>query len=111
MKNYKRVALLLCIMLLTGTFAGCGWSKKEKDKSENSTKSSEDKAVDEIKNVFNLMRIQLQKIQEAMGKIRRNALNYSVKDYEEILLENLDTISDTKEKFQKYIFYDRRLSL
>ena len=25
-----------------------------------------------------------------------------VKDYEEILLENLDTISDTKEKFQKY---------
>ena len=59
-------------------------------------KQSYDKAVDEIKNVFNLMRIQLQKIQEAMGKIRRNALNYSVKNYEEILLENLDTISDTK---------------
>ena len=65
-------------------------------------KQSYDKAVDEIKNVFNLMRIQLQKIQEAMGKIRSNALNYSVRDYEEILLENLDTISDTKEKFQKY---------
>ena len=46
-------------------------------------KQSYDKAVDEIKNVFNLMRIQLQKIQEAVGKIRRNALNYSVKDYEE----------------------------
>ena len=43
-------------------------------------KQSYDKAVDEIKNVFNLMRIQIQKIQEAMGKIRRNALNYSVKD-------------------------------
>lgn len=65
-------------------------------------KQSYDKAVDEVKNVFNLMRIQLQKIQEAMGKIRRNALNYSVKDYEEILLENLDTISDTKQKFQNY---------
>ena len=65
-------------------------------------KQSYDKAVDEIKNVFNLLRIQLQKIQEAMGKIRRNALNYSVKDYEEILLGNLDTISDTKEKFQNY---------
>ena len=37
-----------------------------------------------------------------MGKIRRNALSYSVKDYEEILLENLDTISETKERFQKY---------
>ena len=65
-------------------------------------KQSYDKAVDEIKNVFNLLRIQLQKIQEAMGKIRRNALNYSVKDYEEILLENLETISDTKQKFQNY---------
>lgn len=65
-------------------------------------KQSYDKAVDEIKNVFNLMRIQLQKIQEAVGKIRRNALNYSVRDYEEILLENLETISDTKQKFQNY---------
>lgn len=65
-------------------------------------KQSYDKAVDEIKNVFNLLRIQLQKIQEAMGKIRRNALNYSVKDYQEILNENLETISDTKQKFQNY---------
>ena len=65
-------------------------------------KQSYDKAVDEIKNVFNLLRIQLQKIEEDMGKIRRNALNYSVKDYEEILIENLETISDTKEKFLGY---------
>ncbi len=65
-------------------------------------KQSYDKAVDEIKNVFSLLRIQLQKIQEAMGKIRRNALNYSVRDYQEILNENLETISDTKEKFQHY---------
>ena len=65
-------------------------------------KQSYDKAVDEIKNVFNLMRIQLQKIQEAMGKIRRNALNYSVADYSAILEENLTTISDTKAKFQSY---------
>lgn len=65
-------------------------------------KQSYDKAVDEIKNVFNLLRVQLQKIQEAMGKIRRNALNYSVRDYETILLENLDTIQHTKQKFQNY---------
>ena len=65
-------------------------------------KQSYDKAVDEIKNVFNLMRVQLQKIQDACGKIRRNALNYSVRDYETILLENLDTIQDTKQKFQNY---------
>ena len=48
------------------------------------------------------MRVQLQKIQDACGKIRRNALNYSVRDYETILLENLDTIQDTKQKFQNY---------
>ena len=65
-------------------------------------KQSYDKAVDDIKNVFNLLRIQMQKIQEAMGRIRRNALDYSVKDYEEILLENLETISDTKQKFKGY---------
>ena len=65
-------------------------------------KQSYDKAVDEIKQVFNLLRIQLQKIQEAMGKIRRNALSYSVADYESILDENLETISDTKQKFQNY---------
>ena len=65
-------------------------------------KQNYDKAVDDVKNIFNRMHIQLQKIQETMGKIRRNALSYSVKDYEEILLENLDTISETKERFQKY---------
>mgnify|MGYP000964641946 FL=1 len=65
-------------------------------------KQSYDKAVDEIKNVFNLLRIQLQKIREAMGKIRRNALNYSVRDYEDVLNENLETIGDTQEKFQNY---------
>ncbi|MEG1946136.1 MAG: hypothetical protein RR139_03480 [Lachnospiraceae bacterium] len=65
-------------------------------------KASYDKAVDDIKNIFNLLRIQFQKIQEAMGKIRRNALGYSVTDYRDILEENLETISDTKIKFQNY---------
>lgn len=65
-------------------------------------KQSYERAADDIKNVFNLLRIQIQKIQDAMGKIRRNALNYSVKDYEDILQENLDTIEDTKRKFQNY---------
>lgn len=65
-------------------------------------KQSYDKAVDEIKNVFQLLRIQLQKIQEAMGRIRRNALNYTIAEYEAILEENLETISDTKQKFQNY---------
>ena len=65
-------------------------------------KQSYDKAVDEIKNVFNFMRIQLQKIEEAMLRVRRNALSYSVADYEELMLENMATIGDTKEKFMGY---------
>lgn len=65
-------------------------------------KQSYDKAVDEIKNVFNLLRIQLQKIQEAMLRVRRNALNYSVSDYKVLLEENMETIDATKQKFKNY---------
>ena len=65
-------------------------------------KQSYDKAVDEVKNIFNLLRMQLQKIQEAMGRIRRNALNYSVSDYQSILGENMDTIRDTRKQFLEY---------
>ncbi len=65
-------------------------------------KQSYDKAVDEIKHIFNRMRIQMQKIRETKEKIRRNALDYSVKDYEEILVEDLETIEDTKKRFQEF---------
>lgn len=65
-------------------------------------KQSYDKAVDEIKTVFSRLRIQLQKIQETMTKIRRNALNYSVSDYEQMLHENMQTIDETKGKFLGY---------
>lgn len=65
-------------------------------------KQSYDKAVDDIKNVFNLLRIQLQKIQEAMLRVRRNALNYSVADYKVLLEENMETIDATKQKFKNY---------
>ena len=65
-------------------------------------KQSYDKAVNDIKNVFNLMRIQFQRVQEAMRQIRRNALSYSVDEYEEVLVGNLNTITDTKKKFKEY---------
>ncbi len=65
-------------------------------------KQSYDRALDDIKNVFNLMRIQVQKIQEAMMHIRRNALDYNVDDYSRILRENMDTLSETEEKFRGY---------
>ena len=65
-------------------------------------KQSYDRALDDVKNIFNLMRIQLQKIQGAMLRIRRNALEYSVAEYKQLLQENLDTIDKTKVKFVGY---------
>ncbi len=65
-------------------------------------KASYDKAVDDIKNIFNQLRIQYQRIREAMRKIKQNALNYSVLDYKVLLEENLETIGDTSRKFSGY---------
>ena len=65
-------------------------------------KQSYDKALDDVKNVFNLLRIQIQKIQEAMNLIRHNVLDYSVEQYESITRENLSTIEQTNEKFKGY---------
>lgn len=65
-------------------------------------KASYDKAVDDVKNIFNQLRIQYQRIREAMRKIKQNALNYSVLDYKILLEENLETIVDTSKKFLGY---------
>ncbi|MBQ8993780.1 MAG: hypothetical protein IJ085_06660 [Turicibacter sp.] len=65
-------------------------------------KATYDKAVDDVKTIFNLLRIQFQKIEGAMRKIRQNALLYSVDDYKEIVEQNLAIIEETKEKFLGY---------
>lgn len=65
-------------------------------------KASYDKAVDDIKNIFNQLRIQYQRIREAMRKIKQNALSYSVLDYKVLLEDNLETIGDTSRKFSGY---------
>ena len=61
-----------------------------------------DRAVDTIKDIFDSMRRQAQKIREAMLRIRRNALNYSVSEYDEIIHENLDSISETSKQFEVF---------
>lgn len=65
-------------------------------------KATYDKAVDDVKTIFNLLRIQFQKIEGAMRKIRQNALLYSVDDYKEVVEQNLAIIEETKEKFLGY---------
>lgn len=65
-------------------------------------KQSYDKAAQDIRELFNQIRIQLRKIDAAMVSIRRNALNFSITQYEEITNENMDMVYDTKQKFENY---------
>ncbi|MFT5875342.1 MAG: biotin operon repressor [Clostridium sp.] len=65
-------------------------------------KASYDKAVDDIKNIFNLLRIQLQKMHDAIRRIRQNALNYSVDEYKQLLEGNMDSLNATRKKFNEY---------
>lgn len=65
-------------------------------------KQSYDKAAQDIRELFNQIRIQLRKIEAAMVSIRRNALNFSITQYEEITNENMDMVYDTKQKFENY---------
>jgi len=57
------------------------------------------RAVNDIKNVFERLRIQVQKMEEAMRKIRQNALSYSVEEYQKIVRENMDIMEETRQKF------------
>ena len=63
-------------------------------------KQSYDKALDAVKNLFNSMRIQIQKIAEAMNRIRRNVLDFNVEDYRRLLEEDLSTLNEAREKFK-----------
>ena len=65
-------------------------------------KATYDKAVDDVKRIFNLLRIQCQKIEEEMRKIRQNALLYSNEEYQELSEQNLTMIQETKTKFLGY---------
>lgn len=61
-----------------------------------------DKAVDTIKDIFSQIKIQLKKVEDAMLRIRHNALNYSVEEYRQTMWENLQMIEDTGKKFHEY---------
>lgn len=65
-------------------------------------KATYDKAADDMKNIFNLLRMQYQKIQDAIQRIRKNALHYAVADYKALLEDNLDTIENTRNRFDAY---------
>lgn len=65
-------------------------------------KATYDKAVDDIKNIFKSLRVQIKKMEEAMRRIRQNALSYSVQEYKTLLEENLSALTHTKHKFERH---------
>lgn len=65
-------------------------------------KANYSQAVDDVKNIFNSLRIKLQEIQEAMRKVRQNALTYSVSDYQTLQEETLQALEETKKKYEGY---------
>ncbi|MCT8975909.1 hypothetical protein N4T77_04800 [Clostridium sp. CX1] len=62
-------------------------------------KASYDKAVDDIKNIFNMLRIRVQSMEDAIRKIRENPLAYSTEEYKAMMSGNLELLSSTKKQF------------
>lgn len=63
-------------------------------------KADYSRAVDDIKNIFNQSRRQIQKIEEGIRRIRENVLNFSSEEYGNILDENMNIIKDQRSKFR-----------
>lgn len=62
-------------------------------------KASYDKAADDIKNIFNMLRIRVQSMEDAIRKIKENPLAYSTKDYKSMMEGNIDILNNTKKQF------------
>ncbi|MPM26323.1 hypothetical protein SDC9_72824 [bioreactor metagenome] len=58
--------------------------------------------MEDIKSIFNILRMQLQKMEEAIRRIKENALNYSVEEYSDLLQGNMESLQDTRGKFKNY---------
>lgn len=65
-------------------------------------KASYDKAVNEIKTIFNIIRIQIQNINNAINKIKNNPLSYTIEEYKILLNNNFNSLAETRNKFLQY---------
>lgn len=59
-------------------------------------------AVDMIKSIFNESRRQLQRMEEGIRRIKENVLSFSGEEYEKMLNDNMEVISNQKMKFGVY---------
>ena len=63
-------------------------------------KAEYNKAVNDIKSIFNLFRIRVQRMEEDIQKIKDNPLSYSNSDYEKVTKGNLELMQESKEKYK-----------
>lgn len=63
-------------------------------------KAEYSKAVDDIKNIFNMFKMRVQKMEEDIQRIKENPLSYSNSDYEKITKGNLNLMKESKEKYK-----------
>ncbi|VYU69878.1 hypothetical protein [Clostridium tertium] len=62
-------------------------------------KASYDKALDDIKNIFNDMRRRVQKMENDIRRIKESPLTYSVDEYKSMMEGNIEILNDNKKKF------------
>ncbi|MCR4665698.1 MAG: hypothetical protein K5657_00185 [Desulfovibrio sp.] len=69
---------------------------------EHLKKRNFDKALDNIKNIFELMRIEKLKNYEAITRMRQNILDFSIEDYSQRIDSTFSSITNTRTKLERY---------
>jgi len=68
-------------------------------------KADYDKALEDVRQLFNLSRIQLQKIEESIRRIKENVFEFLPEEYDSILNDNMNIIEKQKKTFKGYKDY------
>lgn len=68
-------------------------------------KADYDQAIEAVKQLFNMSRIQLQKIEDSIRQIRENVLSFLPEEYDSILSVNMNIIEKQKNSFNGYRDY------
>lgn len=68
-------------------------------------KADYDQAIEAVKQLFNMSRIQLQKIEDSIRQIRENVFSFLPEEYDSILSANMNIIEKQKNSFNGYRDY------
>lgn len=66
---------------------------------EHLKKASYDKAIGDIKNIFDMYRRKILNMEDAVLRIKENPLSYSTEEYRKMMEGNFDFLEETKKKF------------